>query len=281
MTSLSRPGEPELTPVAAQSLAALRRDLARLDGLRTRVGIPTFASAPVGSRAANDLAEPERAYAHDQAIGSINAALDHLIAWRELLLTAGIMPMYGHMSLLRTAHEAALRAEWLMDPAIDDDTRRARGVAVQLEDYRERRKFEDSVGGPRVPLKGASAARRIDDLMAAASGMGLTKKNVKGDDVLATTVPSTVDLFDMHETDGPMQKGQGIYRLESGYAHAKQWALIQGAEQAAPQDGSGRTIARLQPSEKLAAALTKRCVDAVERALVALEALRQPPAPTP
>jgi hypothetical protein len=281
MTDLSRPGEPVLTPVAPEALEALGEDLARLDDLRDRVGITIFTAPPAGSRTAKDLAEPERAYAHHLASGAISAALDHLGAWRELLITAGIMPMYAHMSLLRTAHEAALLAAWLVDPAIDDDDRRARGVAVQLGDYVERRKFEDSVGGPRVPLQGKSAAQRFDDLMAAANRLGLTTTNRKGDVVLTTIVPPTVDLFDMYESDRPMQKGQMIYRLESGYAHAKQWALTMGAQQAVPSDGSGRTIAQIEPSEKLAAVLTRRCVNAVERALVAIEALRQPPPPTP
>lgn len=280
MTGLFRPGDPELIQVARQSLEALRMDLGRLDDLRNRMGITTFVAPQVGSRAAKDLAEPQRAYAHDEAGGCINAALDHLVAWRELLFKAGIMPMYAHMSLLRTAHEAALLAEWLMDPALDDDTRRARGIAAQLDGYEERRKFEESAGGPRVPLQGKSAAGRIADLMAAASGLGLTKTNRKGGVVLMTVAPSTVELFDMYETDRPTSKGQMIYRLESGYAHAKQWALTQGAQQSGPLDASGRTLARVEPSDRLAAVLTRRSVNAVERALVAYEAVRQPPAPT-
>jgi hypothetical protein len=59
--------------------------------------------------------------------------------------------------------------------------------------------------------------------MSAADRLGLTKTNRKGAVVLAAGVPGTVELFDMYETDGPGSKGQAIYRLESGYAHAKQW----------------------------------------------------------
>jgi hypothetical protein len=194
-----------------------------------------------------------------------------------VLVKARIMPLYAHMSPLRTAHEAALLAEWLTDPAIDDDTRRARGIAVQLEDYDERRKFENSTGGPRMPLRGKSAAGRIADLMALAGRLGLTKTNKKGEVVLAVAVPAAVELFDMYEKSRPGSKGQAIYRLESGYAHAKQWAITQGAQQAAPLDASGRTVARVEPSDELAAGFTRRAVDAVERALAACERLRQPP----
>jgi hypothetical protein len=96
--------------------------------------------------------------------------------------------------------------------------------------------------------------------------------------VLAVGAPTTVELFDMYGTDGPGSKGQAIYRLESGYAHAKQWALYHRALHAAPLDASGRTLAQVEPSDELAAVLTSRCVDAVERALTASERLRQPPA---
>jgi len=271
VTGLFRPGEPELKPLAPLVAHALTTDLGRLRALQDREGVITFTDPAEGSAAARDALEPERAYAHDQAHGCIRAALDHLVTWRYVMVEARIIPLYGHMSLLRTAHEAALLAQWLMDRAIDDDTRRARGVAVQLEDYDERRKFEDSTGGPRMPLRGKSAAGRIDDLMAAAVRLGLTKTNKKGDGVLTVTVPATVDLFDMYEKVSPGWKGQAIYRLESGYAHAKQWALTQGARQAAPLDAAGRTLARVEASDELAAAFTRRCVNAVERALTACE----------
>ena len=176
MTGLSSPGDPEQTPLSPQAAEALTRDLVRLDVLQHREGVRTFSEPAEGSPAARDTTEqPERAYAHDQAHGCIRAALDHLVAWRQLLFKAGIMPMYAHMSLLRTAHEAALLAEWLMDPAIDDDTRRARGIAAQFEGYEERRKFEESIGGPRIPLQGKSASGRIADLMSVAGRLGLTE----------------------------------------------------------------------------------------------------------
>jgi hypothetical protein len=122
-------------PLSAHSAQALTRDLGRLDELQQREGVLTLSDPAEGSPAARDTTESERAYAHDHALGCIEAALDHLVAWRHLLFEARIMPMFAHMSLLRTAHEAALLAEWLMDPTIDDDTRRARGFAVQLEDF--------------------------------------------------------------------------------------------------------------------------------------------------
>jgi hypothetical protein len=264
-------------PLAPDVAQALAWDFERLVELQGREAALTFVEPAEGSVAARDLADVERAYAHDHAHGCIGAALDHIGTWRFVFVEAKTMPLYGHMSLLRTAHEAALLAEWLMDPAIDDDTRRARGVAVQLADFEERRRFEECTGGPRMPLKGKNAAGRIADLMAQAARLGLTKANKKGQTVLAIAVPATVELFDLYEEVSiPGWKGQAIYRLESGYAHAKQWALKQGVQQVAPLDATNRSLARVEPSGGLAAAFTRRCVNAVERALAACEHLRQP-----
>ncbi len=46
----------------------------------------------------------------------------------------------------------------------------------------------------------------------------------------------------------PARNGRGsyIYRLYSGYAHGKQWALAQGAQAAGPADASGTTLASIR-----------------------------------
>jgi hypothetical protein len=77
---------------------------------------------------------------------AIRNALDHLLAWRSVL-RAGVMPAYAHMSLLRTAYEAALLAYWLVEPGVDPATRHARGIAAREADYKERRKSRS----PRAP----------------------------------------------------------------------------------------------------------------------------------
>jgi hypothetical protein len=61
------------------------------------------------------------------------------------------MPTFAHMSLVRTAHESALLAYWLMDPGLDAVTRHARGIAAQRNDYVERDNFEKSVGRTTPP----------------------------------------------------------------------------------------------------------------------------------
>jgi hypothetical protein len=69
--------------------------------------------------------------------------------------------------------------------------------------------------------------------------------------------------------------GQWYYRMYSGYAHAKSWATVLGARQAAPFDGCGRTIAISQGAGPRGCGLHPIVLDTVERALDAYEQLRR------
>ncbi|MCW6004616.1 hypothetical protein K1W54_08470 [Micromonospora sp. CPCC 205371] len=202
----------------------------------------------------------------------MRAALDHIRAWRALL-RAGEVPTYAHISLLRTAHEAALLAYWLSEPSIDADTRLARGVAAQAADYDERRKFEQASNMP-APPTGKLAAERLADLMDAAQDAGLVRLDRTGKRILSINIPATVELFDLYERAQPGTKAQYLYRLYSGYAHAKQWAVMLWAQQQAPFDDRGRTIAKTEASDLLAVLATQRAITAAGRALTALEQYR-------
>lgn len=274
MTDLHQPGDPPRADISPRVAAAVRQDLARVDELWRRLDVVVLTPPAEGSAAQQELGQPLRAYAHDHASTALRAALDHLRAWRNLF-TAGEVPMYAHLSLLRTAHESALFAYWLAEPGIDADTRRARGVAAHADDQDERRKCEKAMELAKPALPAKLAVDRLAELMAAAAQCGLVGPNKKGDPVLTTTAPAAVELFDMYETVRPPAKPQSIYRWYSGYAHAKQWALMMGAEPQAPFDSSGRTIALSQASDMAALASTRRTVDAVDRALSAFERLRK------
>jgi len=260
-------------PIDERAQAMLAADLSEIDQLWRRLDIAVLTPPDAGSVASAELADRMRAYAYDQASTAMRAALDHVRAWRTLLI-AGEMPAYAHLSLLRTGHEAALLAYWLTEPTIDADTRLARGVAAQAADYEERRRFEEAIGLTVATPPGKLASDRLSDLMAAARGLGLARRNRKDAEILTVSVPATVEFFDLYESVGPRAKAQCLYRLYSGYAHAKQWALMQGAQQQAPFDSSGRTVALTQGSDLIAVAATRRTIAAVHRALAAFEGLR-------
>jgi hypothetical protein len=201
------------------------------------------------------------------------AALDHLQTWRSLL-QAREMPTYAHMTVLRTAHESALFAYWLTEPGIDSDIRRGRGVAAQREDFDERRRFEDARGLKKVKPPAKLAKDRLTDLMTMAATVGLVKRGKKGNKILTVPLPGTVELFDLYEPAiGPVGQPQSVYRLYSGYAHAKQWALALGAEPLTVYDSSGRGLAMVQGIDDIAIDTTRRAVAATERAMAAYEKL--------
>jgi hypothetical protein len=256
-----------------ETLTALLTELSRLDGLRQRFGVAVLTPPAEGSAAQADQGNRLRAYAYDQAAIAISASLDHLYAWWNLL-RGGEMPTYAHLTLLRTAHESALLAYWLTEPGIGLDLRMARGVAAQAADYDERRRFEDSIGRTTVTPPARLAEDRLADLMASAADLDLVRPDRRGNNVLAVSVPATVELFDLYEPPvKPGARPQFLYRLYSGYAHAKQCALTQGAVQQAPFDSSGRTIALVQGNDGTAVVATERAMNAAERATKAYEAL--------
>jgi hypothetical protein len=167
----------------------------------------------------------------------------NLHAWR-FLLEAGLMPTYAHMSLIRTAHESALLDYWLVEPGIDSATRLARGVAARADDYEERRKFEESIGAKARPAKQVQARQgqtgRLDgDGNRAGTDQAQRARRSGTQDPL----PGTVELFDRFVPTGTgAAKGQWYYRMLSGYAHAKSWAIVLGARQAAPSTALGGTL---------------------------------------
>lgn len=251
-------------------------EVGRLDDLVKRLDVALTTPAAEGSAAAKETLVEAQAYAHDLAAVSLRSAIDHLLAWR-LLLQAGVVPAFAHMSLLRTANESALLARWLTDPGIDPFERHARGVAAQVEDYDERRKFEEAVGAtaPPPPSRAKLAKERLTALMAEASQLGMTKTNKRGDPVLKTTVPGIVELFDLYVPTGTAAKGQAFYRLYSGYAHGKQWATALGIEQVSAIDASGRSIAVAKGQDRMAVIATQMALDGLTAGVDAFEQLRR------
>lgn len=256
----------------AEVVTKLVADLAHVDRLWARLDTLMFAIDPPASEAARDKTEKHRALAYDLAATFLRAALDHVRAWRTLV-HAGEVPIFAQFSLLRTAHESALTAYWLCEPGITPDERRARGIAAQLADYDERRKFEIDAGMPAPQPPARTAKERYDELFAAAREYGLTRTNAKDKEVLATPMPSAVDLFRRYEHAGPGVEASFMYRWYSGYAHGKQWALTQGGERVTPFDDTGRSLARIVANDDMLLVVTRWTLLAVDRAFAAFTAL--------
>jgi hypothetical protein len=100
-------------PIANVLLGLLRK----VDSLSTRLDNLVVPLDPPGSAARLDTSDKLGALAYDLAATYLRASLDHLQAWRALFQT-GVIPSFAQISLLRTAHETALIAYWLMEPEL-------------------------------------------------------------------------------------------------------------------------------------------------------------------
>ncbi len=271
---LAQPGQTVLSQNwTPQLLATLNKDFERVQELWQRFDVAVTTPAATSSASAVEHGDQLTAFAHDLAAASLRAVIDHLVTWHRVI-SNGFSPTYAHLSLIRTAHESSWLAYWLMEPGIDATTRLARGVAAQRDDYDERRKIEEALGGPQYQPPAKSAAERLSDLMTEAAARGLTKLNKNNQPLLITPLLSAVELFDRYE---PVAIGRGsyLYRLYSGYAHGKQWALTQGAAAAGPSDAAGNTLASIEASAEWAVAATQRVVNAMEKAVNAFIDQRQ------
>lgn len=250
-------------------------DFARMRQAWQALDVALLTPAAPGSACAVECTDQHAAYAHDLAATSLRAALDHLVTWEVIAGRTPFRPTFAHFSLIRAAHESSWLAYWLLEPGTDATDRLVRGMAAQYVDYDERKKIEDAMGQLTVRPPAKSAADRLNDLLAEASLRGLTQVNKRGKVLLAKPMPSAVELFDLYEPAGQGVRGSYLYRLLSGYAHGKQWAVTQGVQAAGALDANGRTLGQVQANPLWAVAATQRVINAFEKAVDALLVIRR------
>lgn len=210
------------TRMDSDASAELLRAVGRADAIRERAQRRIGDPQP-GSLAAADAAIPHARWVIVSANMAVGVAADHLFAWK-LIADGRLIPVYAPMTLLRTALEGAVLTRWLVDPRPGALERVSRGVAAQLDDYEERRKFEASARShakaeglpepppPTDPAK--SAVDRFAELTAARDAAGIPAIRQPGPTYLMTRFGAP-DYRDV----------SWLYRLVSAFAHAKPWAL--------------------------------------------------------
>jgi hypothetical protein len=255
--------------------ALLRQALDQVPALHARHQA-LHGEAP-GSPHSQDLRVSKHArFVRTGAIRVLGTAGDHLVAFRRLSERGPILP-FAPMTLLRAAVEAADLARWLVDPELDAMTRIGRGVAVQLEDYEQRRRWEGAFGIPEPPpgARGKSAAARKADLLAA-----------RGPDVPdAERVPvvplekatALALIYGPARNRGPVADAlpagdrSWLYRLLSAFAHGKEWAFLATDTRAAQPIGEGVHRGVVMISDPVFVACTVATIDQVARAMTAVE----------
>jgi len=193
---------------------------------------------------------PESALVRDQAAGNaasgfncaasaLAAAVDHLRTWYYRLggdLERFSMPIMSHYTLARAVYESSLQALWLLDPAVDSRTRIGRGYAVELQSLVDLRKFQAAAN---MPSNQANAEMLIERLLAGAEREGFLRTAVSGNKSLTISPPTMVELFNAYDApDIPGRRPEWRYRILSGMAHGRRWAIASNAEvETATDDG--------------------------------------------
>jgi hypothetical protein len=213
--------EIDMTPEEA---AALQPEVTRLACLLSASGKFTAAAAdpPVpGSRMDKAYtADLRDAYSIAQLL--IHACEDHLRT-ALIVFKTGPLPCFALYTLVRAAADAVVRAKHLLDPAISEPARLARGMNERLDNLNQQVKVMAEPGR-------AHYDRRVQHLEQRARTNGIAVLREKRKDgtsgrIIAFGEPwsTDVDLFGRY-----LPAGSTAFRILSGYVHSKPWVLAPG-----------------------------------------------------
>lgn len=172
-----------------------------------------------------DLAAGNAAFAYNYASNSVGTAIDHLRTWYNMVacdLEKFPMPILAHYTLARAVYEPSLHTLWLLDVDATSRDRIGRGYAMELQSLQDMRKFQDAV----KPSE-ANAQVLIDRVLDGAAADGFVALDRNGARKLTVPMRNMVDLFNAY--DGPEIPGrrpEWRYRMLSGLAHGRRWAVV-------------------------------------------------------
>ncbi len=155
---------------------------------------------------------------HSQGILRIELAGEHMTALTRTLKEPVLV--FAPWVSVRALLEASSVAAWLLDPAIDVDTRVRRSYSLRFEGLGQQKAIANTQGDKAVV---ADIAKRLDDLANEAKGLGYT---VRQDDKgvargIDPQFPNFVNLVK------DLLKDETFYRIASGVAHGYDYATTQ------------------------------------------------------
>ncbi len=270
-------------------VAELRRLLDGVDDLWGALEAALLAPVIPGSLAAADGALPDGRFVRMYAGQALSTAIDHLDTWRLLVrgptisvkcaLSAPVsvelmLPIGAHLTLLRGSLENAARCRWHLEARCSAGIRVGRGYAARRDDQLERASFEASRETGALPARtqGMSAAERLAQLDSPDPDEAERLREAAG--VRTVGYADTTSLM--------MKYGhERLFRLASGVAHGKEWALGATAELrpvAAAHPTAGVSHGIVTASDQMTLVMTKATVEAVRAALADLQAYPSKPA---
>lgn len=190
-------------------------------------------SAPPHSIVGRGAAVAKYGWSDDTALLKIQSSGDHLLAVARLL-RGPVIPRVACYSLLRAAIEGDAQAAWLMA------ARQSHAVRVQRRFLERADSFKESIRmmGSRDPKHRARARTLVRRALrlgliaarpkAAAHRATLLSELQSIARRRATMTSQIISLYGTSQVDG-RPKGEFVYQLLSGLAHADTWANMMGA----------------------------------------------------
>jgi hypothetical protein len=208
---------PEETVVLEREATRLARLLSASEKFTAEAANPPVPGSRMGHARTVDLRD-----AYDIAALLILACEDHLRT-ALLVLKTGPLPSFALYTLLRAAADAIVRAKHLLDPAISEQTRLARGMNERLDNINQLSKAMAAPGR-------AHYDQRVQHLehRALANGISVLREKRKDGTVgkvigFGEPWSKDVDLFSRY-----LPAGSIAFRFLSGYVHSKPWVLAPG-----------------------------------------------------
>jgi hypothetical protein len=151
----------------------------------------------------------------------LSGAIDHLDAFRLLIVEVEALHLMAPVTLLRAVLEDASLALWLTSPGQQSE-RLLRALKAHYTDMKGRAGYE-KIQPPRPGLKGKSAVQRCADIRELAVKLGLDGKDVSQHLSTTRVITEACSVLGGAGSDGPR-----LWSLSSGLAHGRHWTVIHG-----------------------------------------------------
>lgn len=212
-------------PIDVATANRILQTLGIVRDLEKRIAASNIRPTHAQSQLNWDLTVGNAAFAYNCASNAVATALDHLRTWRNMLacdLDKLPMSIIAHYTLARAVYEPSLHTLWLLDIKATSRDRIGRGYAMELQSLRDMRKFQEA-----AKTSEANAQALIDRVLDGATVDGFV--TIDDYDARKVTVPlrNMVDLF--NDYDDPEISGrrpEWRYRMLSGLAHGRRWAVV-------------------------------------------------------
>ena len=236
--------------------------LGPLDDYRNR--LEGLKRPPRGSRAAQTSKRVFGNLGTTFALSALSSATDHLLAW-SLIVHGRLIPVSGHWAVIRGAMEGAVIVRWLLDPDQPYEERIRRSALMQLEDWRQRDRFERSLrgDGEHPPGPGKSGADRVEETFARMKRVGIIPEEKLLKDVQTESMTNMMRTYG-HET---------MWRMASAFAHSSPWSgmLTRKDAEVEGQAVTGSKRIRVSANMEYALAGTSVSMKLIRAALTDLE----------